>query len=102
LAATPVEQSIDRIAAERAAAEQRIAELEYEKLVRDVAVRGGVLPKAVDWIVHDVRELFEIRDGALKVRNGETMPGDPLTPLTFEAWLASRRKEAPFLFVKES
>jgi hypothetical protein len=36
LAATPVEQSIDRIAAERAAAEQRIAELEYEKLVRDV------------------------------------------------------------------
>jgi hypothetical protein len=31
--------------AEKTAAERRIAELEYEKLVRDCAVRGGVLPQ---------------------------------------------------------
>jgi hypothetical protein len=53
-------------------------------------------------IVPDVRKLFDIRDNALKVRNGATMPGDPLTPLTFDAWIAERRKDAPFLFVKES
>lgn len=102
MAETPVDRAIDHIKAETAAAEQRLAELEYEKLVRDVAVRGGVLPQAVHWIVPDVRKLFEIRDNALVVRNGATMPGDPLTPLTFEAWLAEQRKDVPFLFVKES
>jgi hypothetical protein len=101
LAATPVDEAIDQIAADRAAAEQRLAELEYEKLVRDVAVRGGVLPRAVDFIVPDVRKLFEVHGNALTVRNGATMPGDPLPPLTIDAWLLERRKDVPFLFGKE-
>jgi hypothetical protein len=96
-----VDAMLDDIRADTAEAERGIAEKEFERLVRKNAVLGGVLPQAVDYIVPDVRKLFEVRDNALKVRNGATMPGDPLAPLTIEAWLAERRKEVPFLF-KES
>jgi hypothetical protein len=91
---------IDGIRSDREAAERKITVLEFERLVRENAVLGGVLPKAVKYIVEDVRELFELRDNALVVRNGETNPGDPLTPLSFEVWLRELRKKHEYLFVK--
>jgi hypothetical protein len=96
----PIAATTARIESETAAAERRIAELEFEKLVDQNARLGGVIPTAVPLIVSDVRKLFEMRENALVVRNGETMPGDPLTPLTFEVWLQEFRKDHEFLFVK--
>jgi hypothetical protein len=83
-----------------AAAERRIAELEFEKLVDQNARLGGVIPTAVPLIVPDVAKLFEMRDNALRPRNGQTMPGDPLSSLTFEAWLQEYKKTMGFLFTK--
>jgi hypothetical protein len=90
-------EAANRVAAERTAAERRIAELEYEKLVRDCAVRGGVLPQAVDWCPRRARAVRHTGQRPEGAHRG----GDPLSPLTFEAWLAERKKDVPFLFVKE-
>lgn len=100
LAETPVEDGIQNIKAGTADAEQRIAALEYDRLAREVALFGGVLPRAVKHVVRDIQELFDLRDNALVVRNGQTMPGDPLTPLSIEVWLEEQRRLTPFLFGK--
>lgn len=99
MADLPVEATLDAIRADTAAAEQQVAESEFNRVVLHQAVLHGVIASAVRFLVPDVRRLFELRDGILSPRNGETLPGDPLTPLTFEAWLAEQRKELPF-FVK--
>ncbi len=96
-----VEHHLARIREDRTAAERRIAELDFDRLVRENALLGGVLPKAVEHIAASARELFELRDNAIAIRNGETEPGDPLTPLRFDTWLQQQRKELGFLFVKE-
>ena len=82
-------------------AEQRIAELEFDRLVRENAILGHVVPTAAKYFVRDAAELFELRDGILRPRNGQTQPGDPLSPLTFETWLAEHRKTESYLFVKD-
>lgn len=89
---------LEAIHAEREAAERRIAELEFERVVRDTAIYGGVLPRAVNFIIEDARQVFELREGILRPRNGQTDPGDPLTPLQFEVWLKDQRERRSFLF----
>ena len=96
-----VDAAIARLDAEIEQSRRRVAELEFEKLVAQNARLGGVIPSAATLLVPDVAKLFEMREGALVVRNGETMPGDPLMPLTFEAWLEEKRKQLPLLFVKK-
>jgi hypothetical protein len=100
LLAKPVAKAFDGMNADTERAERRIAELEFEKLVQQNALMGGVLPKAVPYIASSAAALFELRDGMLTVRNGETDPGDPLVPLTFDVWLRELRKEQAFLFTK--
>jgi hypothetical protein len=82
-------------------AEQRVAELEFDRLVRENAILGHVIPTAAKYFVRDAAELFIIRDGILSPRNGQTLPNDPLSPLTFEAWLQEQRKTEPYLFTKD-
>ena len=53
----------------------------------------------MQFVVPLASERFELRDDALKVKDGETDPHDPLAPLSFEAWLWEFRKEHEFLFV---
>ena len=101
LLAKPVATAIEGMQAETQRAERRIAELEFEKLVQQNAIYGGVLPRAVPYIASSAAELFELRDGMLTVKNGETDPGDPLTPLTFEVWLKEFREEHDFFFTKQ-
>ena len=75
------------------------ARLEFEARVARHALLGGVRPSAVQFVVPLASERFELRDDALKVKDGETDPHDPLAPLSFEAWLWEFRKEHEFLFV---
>jgi len=53
------------------------------------------------YVSEDAWKVIELRENALVVRNGETDPGDPLTPLTFDVWLKGFRREHDFLFAKE-
>jgi len=101
LAAMEYEKTLERHRQATAAAEQRIAEIEFDNLVRDNALYGGVVPTATKYSVRGARELFEIRDGILHPRNGQTQPGDPCAPLTFDTWLQEQRKTEPHLFTKE-
>jgi hypothetical protein len=95
-----VDKTVSQIQTDTKTAEERVAELEFEKLVQQNALMGGVLPKAVHHIAASAAELFELRDGMLRVKNGETNPNDPLTPLTFDVWLKEFRKDHDFLFAK--
>jgi hypothetical protein len=102
LAATAFEATLEAHRQATAVAERRTAEIEFDNLVRDNAIYGGVIPTAAKYFVRDARELFEIRDGILHPRNGETQPGDPCAPLTFDTWLQEQRKDVPYLFTLES
>jgi hypothetical protein len=41
----------------------------------------------VDFIIEGTGQVFELCDGVLHPRNGQTHPGDPLTPLRFDVWM---------------
>jgi hypothetical protein len=102
----PLEERLEKVLARTAAniadTERKLAESEFERLVGENARLGSVIPGAEKFFMADAAKLFELRENALVVRNGETMPGDPLTPLTFQAWLHGKRGEWGFLFKKES
>ena len=96
----PIAETIERIKADTAAAHRQSEALDYEKAAREALLRGGVLPRAVDLMVGDVQEVFDLHDGSLVARNRQTDPADPLAPLTVERWLEGRRAHLSFLFVK--
>jgi hypothetical protein len=90
--APKVETAADHIRAQTEATERRVAELEFEKLVTQQALFGGVQPKAVRFVVASAAEMFELRGSTLAARNSLTEPGDPLAPLSFDTRLSELLK----------
>jgi hypothetical protein len=102
LAESNIEGRTDALVVEsevrRSELQRRVDELEFEKVFRDAAIYGQVLPKAVKYLITDARQVFELRDGILSPRDGRTLPGDPLSPLTVDVWLKEIRQKESYLF----
>lgn len=96
-----VEAVVADLQTETAVLEQRSNELLFEKLVHEQASLAGSHRGAGKFFVTSVKEAFALRDGVLRPTNGQTLPGDPLVPLTIEAWFAQRKTEADFAYLFE-
>jgi hypothetical protein len=57
-----------------------------------------VRPAAIRHVVRDAETVFELQGDALEPKNGETDPGDPLTPLSPSRWLQQLKSSEPYLF----
>jgi len=58
----------------------------------------AVKPRAIDFVLHQCRDLFERKDGKIVARNDQRDPNDPCSPLTFRRWLEDCRSEWPEVF----
>jgi hypothetical protein len=58
----------------------------------------GVRTAAVRHVLRDAADVFEMQGDVIVPKNGQTVPGDPLTPLTPERWLQLLKTSEPYLF----
>src|SRR5687767_13886883 len=78
--------------------EQQLAQAQFRELVAEHALLHGVRPQSVRHVVRDAEAVFELRDGRLVARDGQTDPGDPLGPLTPACWMQQLAKTDGYLF----
>jgi hypothetical protein len=69
--------------------------------VKGAAVKGAVMPTALDDVMLRARTVFKLQDGAVQAfddRGNLMYDKDGTTPLGIEAWVKSLKKTAPHLF----
>jgi hypothetical protein len=79
----------DELAAERQkreAAEEAARESTFTNLVTQHATKFNVKSNSVRHVVREARDVFELKDGRLVPKPGQTHPSDKLKDLTPEAW----------------
>ena len=77
---------------------EEIYAMRFRELVTEQALRHGVRPLALKFVVRDAEAVFELRDDALVPRNHAVDPSDPLQPLSPARWLQGLAKVEPYLF----
>jgi hypothetical protein len=50
------------------------------------------------YVVRAAEDVFELKDGALTPKDGQSCPGDPWGLLTPHVWLGELERDEPYLF----